>query len=139
MKIIFTHKNMNMGGIERALLNLTNEIANDNEVSVLLLNDSFGKEYFNKKINFISTNKTYRIVNQTLMSIIKNCVTKLGLRALLEKLFSRKIFTNENFDIAVAFHGEDYLTCYQVANMIKAKKKYVFIHFDVRKTNSINY
>ena len=34
MKILFIHKSMNMGGIERALLNLTNAIVDKNDIDV---------------------------------------------------------------------------------------------------------
>lgn len=143
MKIIFTHKSMNMGGIERALINLTNRLIEKHDITVLLLNDSFGQENFNKKVKFIKTNKVYRLLNpkhiyskskQTVKGEFKKFVTNFGVRAMFEKIFARKKFTSEKYDIAVAFHGEDFLTCYQVANMVNAEKKYVFIHFDVRKT-----
>ena len=143
MKILFIHKSMNMGGIERALLNLTNTIVDKNDVNVLLLNDTFGKDLFNQKINFIESNKMFRLLNpqrtyskvkKSVMGVVKNFVTRFGLRAMLEKLFAKKVVTREVYDIAVAFHGEDFLTCYQAANMVNARKKYAFIHFDVRKT-----
>ena len=143
MKVLFAHKSMNMGGIERALLNLTNILVEKHDIDVLLLNDSFGQEKFNSKIKFINTNKIYRILNpqhnyskekQTIKGSFKRFVTNSGIRALMEKVFAKKKFVKTTYDIAVAFHGEDFLTCYQVANMVNAEKKYVFIHFDVRKT-----
>lgn len=143
MKILFVHKSMNMGGIERSLINLTNHIVENHDVDVLLLNDSFGQENFDNKIKFIKTNKIYRLLNpqhiyskakQTAMGAFKSFVTNFGIRAVLEKMFAKKKFANNTYDIAVAFHGEDFLTCYQVANMVDAKKKFAFIHFDVRKT-----
>ena len=143
MKILFAHKSMNMGGIERALLNLTNAIVDKNDISVLLLNDTFGKELFNKDVKFLESNKMFRILNpqrtyskvkKSVMGVVKKVVTNFGLRAMLEKMSAKKVVTSEKYDIAVAFHGEDFLTCYQIANMVNADKKYAFIHFDVRKT-----
>jgi len=143
MKVLFTHKSMNMGGIERALLNLTNVLVEKNDIDVLLLNDTFGKELFNQKVNFLTSNKMFRILNpersyskikKSFIGVVKKLVTNLGIRAILEKASAKKVVTNQKYDIAVAFHGEDFLTCYQVANMVDAKKKFAFIHFDVRKT-----
>ena len=140
MKILFVHKSMNMGGIEKSLVSLTNELAEANDVSVLLLNDTFGKDLFNNKIEFIKSNKIFRFLNpkktytkmqKSFIGFAKKLMKIVNIRAVLEKFASSLKVTNDEFDIAVAFHGEDYITCTQVANKVKAKKKFVFLHFDV--------
>ena len=142
MKLLFVHKSMNMGGIEKSLLNLTNELVQDNEIDVLLLNDTFGTENFNNNVNFLESKKMLRVlnpkksyskINKSRLAIIKKVTTIFGVRAIMEKIFAKTKVVQGDYDVAIAFHGEDYVTCYQVANKIKASKKYVFLHFDVSR------
>lgn len=142
MKLLFVHKSMNMGGIEKSLISLTAALANNNKIDVLLLNDTFGKELFNCKINFLKSNKYFRLINpqksyskgqQSMFGIVKAFVNKFGVRAILEYKFAKAKVIEDKYDTAVAFHGQDYVTCYQVAKMVEANKKIVFLHFDVSK------
>ena len=139
MKFIFVHKSMNMGGIDKSLLILTDKLCEDNEVKVLLLNDTFGKSLFNEKISFIKSSRLFRILNpmqdfknttSSKKSIFYTLAKRLNIRGLVEKISSNTRITEENFDVAIAFHGMDYITCKQVACKINAKSKLVFLHYD---------
>lgn len=133
---------MNMGGIEKSLISLTSELVKSNDVYVLLLNDTFGKNLFDPKVKFIESNKTFRLLNpqkkytksqKSFFSFVKGLMKIVNLKGVFEKLVANKKVVFDKFDIAVAFHGEDYITCNQVANMVDAEKKFIFLHFDVSK------
>ncbi len=139
MKILFVHKSMNMGGIEKSLLNLTEELVKDHNIKILLLNDTFGKELFNEKIEFIKSKKIFRLLNpkknytksqKSFLGFAKQFLTIFKLRPLLEQTAAKIKVCDESFSIAIAFHGQDYITCNQVANKINADKKFVFLHCD---------
>ena len=155
-KILFMLINMNIGGTEKSLLNLLNELPKDKyDITVLLL------EEYGGYLNDIPDNVTIKylekyseikdFVNSPPLllgkNIIKNGNLKKGFNVIffqvLSKIFKdRSIYFKyilqhnkviEEYDVAIAFAGPmDFIT-YYVINKIKAKKKIQWVHFDVEK------
>lgn len=156
-KILFMIKNMNIGGTEKSLLNILCEIPQkEYEVTILMLENK--GEFLNDIPRGIKvkTLKDYGdIINQINSSpkeivaeLIKNkhfinalnigtihIISKLlGDRTIFFKYLTRNLKNiSEKYDIAIAYAGPLEFITYYVLNRIKAKKKYQWIHFDVRK------
>lgn len=155
-KILFMLINMNIGGTEKSLLNLLNELPKDKyDITVLLL------EEYGGYLNDIPDNVTIKYLEQYSeikdfvnsppfllgKNIIKNGNLKKGFNVIffhvLSKIFKdRSIYFKyilqhnkviEEYDVAIAFAGPmDFIT-YYVINKIKAKKRIQWVHFDVEK------
>ncbi|MGE7663628.1 glycosyltransferase [Peribacillus sp. NPDC097197] len=154
-KILFMLINMNVGGTEKALLNMISELSKENyDVTILML------EKYGGFINYIPNGvhieyvKDYKdikdLVNNPLhMSAITQfkkghfiqsfilvyfyLLTKMMKeRSLFYKYILREfpIFQQE-YDIAVAYAGPMDFISYFVINKIKATKKIQWIHFDI--------
>ena len=156
-KILFALKDMNVGGVEKSLVSLLEEIdCNKYDVTLLLLKDFGG--FMNQipnwvKIIFIKEYTDIEsLVNNPPLSEIKKCIKKK------EYVFSLQLFIgylyfkftrnmaiyyyfvfknipkiNDSYDVAIAYSSLiPYLT-YFVNSHIKANKKYGWIHFDVKK------
>lgn len=158
-KIIFMCINMNVGGTEKALLNLINEIdRNKYEITLLMLEEYGG--FLNQipkdiKIKYLYEYKDFKSYvkdppQKIAIDLMKNrelfkgfailsayTVTKLfNNMAYYYKYILRKIKTlNEEYDIAVAYAGPMDLITYFIINKIQAKKKIQWIHLDVTKDN----
>ena len=156
-KIIFMCINMNIGGTEKALLNMINEIPRDEyEVTILMLEESGGflsfiPDWVNVKYieNF---DKIRDVLNQPPIKLVKCYIKKLkfissfnivllhiiskfmGERSLYFKWVLRKYPNiSEVYDIAVAYAGPmDFIT-YFVFDKIVSTKKIQWIHFDITK------
>jgi glycosyltransferase involved in cell wall biosynthesis len=156
-KIIFMLINMNIGGTEKALLNMLSEIPNEKYEVTLLLLEEFGGflnsipknvqiEYLKgyKKIKKNLNHSPQQIVQGLLKSgnILKACkvtflyvLTKIlkdssiYLRSIVKEIDSLE----KEYDIAVAYAGPMDFISYFVINKIKSKKKVQWIHFDVTK------
>ena len=156
-KIIFMCINMNIGGTEKALLNMINEIPRDEyEVTILMLEESGGflsfiPDWVNVKYieNF---DKIRDVLNQPPIKLVKCYIKKLkfissfnivllhiiskfmGERSLYFKWVLRKYPNiSEVYDIAVAYAGPmDFIT-YFVSDKIASTKKIQWIHFDITK------
>lgn len=148
---------MNLGGTEKALLNLLDTInLEQNDITILML------EKFGDLLNEIPKNVSVKyvegyseakeIINNSPKAVIRGFVKKkklgkafcIGKQYIISKCkgersnLYRSIFKNieildEEFDIAVAYAGPHELITYIIQDKIKAKEKYQWIHFDVSK------
>ncbi|MCV9884800.1 glycosyltransferase [Metabacillus halosaccharovorans] len=156
-KIVFMIINMNVGGTEKALLNMIAEIPKEKfEITILMLEKYGGflssipaeikVEYINDYQNLkdILNNPPHK----SALHLLKVGKFKKAFNILITHLISkickdRSIFfnyilkdypeINNEYDIAVAYAGPMDFISYFVVNKIKAKKKIQWIHFDVTK------
>jgi glycosyltransferase involved in cell wall biosynthesis len=156
-KILFMLINMNVGGTEKALLNMISEIPREEyDITVLMLEEYGGFlnsipshvqiKYLNdyKNIKYILNEpphliayyllrkgKIIKAINITLMHLFSK-ITKE--RSIFYK-YVLKDYQNikTEFDVAVAYAGPMDLISYFVINKIKAKRKIQWIHFDITK------
>jgi glycosyltransferase involved in cell wall biosynthesis len=156
-KVIFMVINMNVGGTERALLNMVMEMPKDkNDITIFMLEEYGGFldyipagvsiEYFKgykdikgllnlpPKLLAINFLKQGRIL-KALIIIALHTFTKLVKdRTIFYKYAFKQYPTLEQeYDVAVAYAGPTDFISYFVINKIKAKKKIQWIHFDVTK------
>ena len=156
-KLLFMCINMNIGGTEKALLTMLNEIDDSKYDITLLMLEEYGG-FLNEipsfvKVKYVDEYKSIKpFVNEPpkilIKRLIKNKAYLTGLSTLLNYSIS-KITKNisyyykyilknikgidEEYDLAVAYAGPmDFIT-YFVLNKIKAKKKVQWIHFDINK------
>ena len=156
-KVLFMCINMNIGGTEKALLTMLNEIDDSKYDITLLMLEEYGG-FLNEipsfvKVKYVDEYKSIKpFVNEPpkilIKRLIKNKAYLIGLSTLLNYSIS-KITNNisyyykyilknikgidEEYDLAVAYAGPmDFIT-YFVLNKIKAKKKVQWIHFDITK------
>lgn len=156
-KILFMMINMNVGGTEKALLNMLSVMPRDQFDITILFLEKYGKflEEIPKDIkieylNVYSENKD--LLNnppqQEAIKLLKNGdyldAVKLLLIHILTKikgertLFYRYVLKkypdfDKEFDIAVAYAGPMDFISYFIANKVTAKRKIQWIHFDVSK------
>ena len=156
-KVLFMCINMNIGGTEKALLTMLNEIDDSKYDITLLMLEEYGG-FLNEipsfvKVKYVDEYKSIKpFVNEPpkilIKRLIKNKAYLTGLSTLLNYSISkitknisyyyRYILRNvkkidEEYDLAVAYAGPmDFIT-YFVLNKIKAKKKVQWIHFDITK------
>ncbi|MGJ7911450.1 glycosyltransferase [Neobacillus sp. LXY-1] len=154
-KIIFMIINMNVGGTEKALLNMINEFPKEKyDITILMLEKFGGFLKFvpeNVEIKYINDYKRYKdLLKQPLQImaiksfkalnfvkgvklLVLSLVTKLLRdRSLLYSYVLKDYRTEETeYDVAVAYAGPMDFISYFVINKIKAKKKIQWIHFDV--------
>ena len=157
-KILFMCINMNIGGTEKALLTMLNEIDDSKYDITLLMLEEYGG-FLNEipsfvKVKYVDEYKSIKpFVNEPPKILIKRLIRNkeylTGLTTLssysISKItnnisyYYRYILRNvkkidEEYDLAVAYAGPmDFIT-YFVLNKIKAKKKVQWIHFDITKT-----
>ena len=156
--------NMNVGGTERALLNMVAEMPkNKYDITIFMLEEYGGflesipvhvhKEYLNGYQNI------KEIVHKPLRKVIKGFLKKghlIKVFNFLIILFLSKITKNNSslfqyilkgypsltneYDVAIAYAGPMDFISYFVVHKIKAKKKIQWIHFDVKKIGfNINF
>ena len=156
-KILFMCINMNIGGTEKALLTMLNEMDNSKYDITLLMLEEYGG-FLNQipsfvKVKYVNEYKSIKpFVNQVPKVLVKELIRNkeylTGIYTLLNYSISkitnnmsyyyRYILKNvkkidEDYDLAVAYAGPmDFIT-YFVLNKIKAKKKVQWIHFDITK------
>lgn len=156
-RILFMCINMNIGGTEKALLTMLNEIGSSKYDITLLMLEEYGG-FLNEIPSFVKVKyvKEYKNIKPLIKEppkllakeLIRNRKYLKGLLILLNYSIS-KITNNtsyyykyisknirnieEDYDLAVAYAGPmDFIT-YFVLNKIKAKKKVQWIHFDITK------
>ncbi|MDK0606733.1 glycosyltransferase [Clostridium perfringens] len=155
--ILFMLINMNIGGTEKALINMLHELQKEKyKVTVLLLEKYGGfldqipnwvevkylseyknlKKYINeppkKNVKELLSKKEYINVFNLFLSY---CISKLkdDISYYYKYLLTDVSDLEEEYDIAVAYAGPmDFIT-YFVANKIRAKKRVQWIHFDISK------
>ncbi|WP_251549859.1 glycosyltransferase [Neobacillus muris] len=155
--MLFMLINMNIGGTEKALLNMINEFPlNKYNVTIFMLEEYGGfltfipegvhvkyfsgykdiKDLLNKPPQLSSINllKKCKFI-QAFMIIFLHILTRtLKNRSLYFKYILRKYpILDEEYDVAVAYDGPMDFISYFVLKKIKAKKKIQWIHFDITK------
>ncbi|MBS4205806.1 glycosyltransferase [Bacillus sp. FJAT-49754] len=155
--------NMNVGGTEKALLNMISEIPKDKfDITILMLEEYGGfldsipsgikvkyfKGYHNIKeilkgplhvtaLDFLKKRKIIKAVIMTFLCFISK-ITKE--RSLFYKYVLREYPLDKNeYDIAVAYAGPMDFISYFIAHKTKAKRKIQWIHFDVTKIGFNKY
>lgn len=156
-KLLFMLINMNVGGTEKALLNMIAEMPKDQyDITILMLEEKGGflgyipdgvrvkylpkfdsiKEMLNKPPRELAINliRKGNIIN-AISLLTMHYLSKLAKdRGLFFKYIARKYpKINDDYDVAVAYAGPMDFISYFVADKIKAKKKIQWIHFDVTK------
>ncbi|MGG0889750.1 glycosyltransferase involved in cell wall biosynthesis [Cytobacillus horneckiae] len=155
--ILFMIINMNVGGTERALLNMINEIPKDKyEITVLMLEKFGGFLSFIPdwvKVDYIDGYDQFKpLIKKPLHLIAFDYLRKLKFHYFFiylilfivskmtkeKSLFYRYILRNypkpsEEYDIAIAYAGPMDFISFFIAHKVKAKKKIQWIHFDVTK------
>jgi glycosyltransferase involved in cell wall biosynthesis len=156
-KILFMLINMNVGGTEKALLNMINEIPKEEyDITVLMLEkyggflDSIPShvhiKYLNgykdlkyilnqppliTAVNFLKVGKLIKALAIILIHLLSKIMKE---RSIFFKFFLKGYQGNETeYDLAVAFAGPMDFISYFVINKIKAKRKVQWIHFDVNR------
>ena len=156
-KVLFMLINMNVGGTEKALLNMIVEMPRDEfDITILMLEEygGFLKDIpKNVKIKYLDYYDEIKdILNnppqQTAKELIKNRKVIKGVNTLISHFISKvkgersnffkyvlKSYPNitEEYDIAVAYAGPMDFISYFIVNKVKANKKIQWIHFDVTK------
>lgn len=156
-KILFMIINMNIGGTEKALLNMISEMPRDKfDITILMLEEYGGfLEYIPNDVNikYLDYYKEVKdILNnppqQTAKELIKRGKVIKGINTLLMHILSKikgersiffkyvlKNYTDiiDEYDIAIAYAGPMDFISYFIANKVKAKKKLQWVHFDVSK------
>ncbi|WP_226645637.1 glycosyltransferase [Mesobacillus subterraneus] len=162
-KIIFMLINMNIGGTEKALLNMIEELSRKSfDITILLLEQkgdfitSIPKdvkvEYFKgyesikntlkKPLHLVAIDLFYKrkiIKALTILFIYSVCKIRNDRRYLFKYLLRNYERTACEYDVAVAYAGPMDLISYFVINKIKAKKKLQWVHFDISKIGFNNY
>ncbi|MFE9077415.1 glycosyltransferase [Bacillus mobilis] len=156
-KILFMIINMNIGGTEKALLNMVAEIPKEKyEVTILMLEKKGDFLNFIPKEVRIEYVKGYEemqnILNKPTRLVIADFIKQrkivkalqLAVLYVISKIMKERsvIFkyclqnyegANKNYDIAIAYAGPMDFISYIVANKVEARRKIQWIHFDVEK------
>ena len=156
-KILFMCINMNIGGTEKALLTMLNEMDSSKYDITLLMLEEYGgflneipkfvkvkyvneykeiKEFVKEPPQLVAKklmkNKKYVRGFNTLLSYTLSKITK-DISYYYKYLLRNVNEIDEEYDLAVAYAGPmDFIT-YFVLNKIRAKKKAQWIHFDITK------
>lgn len=156
-KVVFMSINMNVGGTEKALLNMLSEIPKDKYDITLLLLEEYG-EFLNHiprgvRVEYL---EGYKKIKNTLNQPPKISVWELAKRGRLinavklafiytlskitsdKRIFFKYILSgfpklNDEYDLAVAYAGPMDFISYFVVNKIKSINKIQWIHFDITK------
>jgi glycosyltransferase involved in cell wall biosynthesis len=156
-KILFMLINMNVGGTEKALLNMVSEIPSAEYDITLLMLEEYGG-FLNSipshvQIKYLNNYKNIKkILNipphiaaydlfrsgkliKALSIILLHLLSKMTKERSIFYKYVLKDYKNSKteFDVAVAYAGPmDFIT-YFVINKIKAKRKIQWIHFDITR------
>ncbi|MDR4983686.1 glycosyltransferase [Bacillus cereus] len=156
-KIIFMIINMNVGGTEKALLNMILEMPKDRyDITILMLEEYGGflnsiprevrieylkgynsiKDILNEpphivSLDFLRKGKVIRAFNVIFLHLLSKFMRN---RSMYFKyvLHNYNLIDND-YDVAVAYAGPMDFISYFVVNKIAAKKKVQWIHFDITK------
>ncbi|SIR16681.1 Glycosyltransferase involved in cell wall bisynthesis [Bacillus cereus] len=156
-KILFMVINMNIGGTEKALLNMVAEIPKDKyEVTILMLEKKgdflnyipngvrieYVKDYeemqyiLNKPsrlviADFIKRRKIVKSLQLTVLYVISKVMKERSV--ILKYCLKNYEDVYKNYDIAIAYAGPMDFISYFIANKIEARRKIQWIHFDIEK------
>lgn len=156
-KIIFMLINMNVGGTEKALLNMISEMPKEKYDITIFMLEEYGEflDFIPNEVN-IEYLKDYKNIKDEInkppiLTSIKflmqgkflKALSVFFLHALTKILKDRSLYfkyllngyivIDKGYDVAVAYAGPMDFISYFVVNKIKAKKKIQWIHFDVTK------
>ena len=156
-KILFMSINMNIGGTEKALLTMLNEMDRSKYDITLFMLEEYGG-FLNEipkgvKVRYLKEYKELKkFINDppqlVAVELIKNRKVIKGLSVLFIYILSKLIkdisiyykyilrnvdTLNEEYDIAIAYAGPMDFISYFVINKIKSKKRVQWIHFDISK------
>ena len=157
IKILFMIINMNVGGTEKALLNMIDDIDNTKYDVTILMLEKYGG-FMNQipkwvNIKYVDEYKYIKnIYNNPPIKVVKELKKQRKIIKVLYIAFSHLIYkitndrsayfrcilkeckvVDEEYDIAIAYAGPMDLISYYVLYKIKAKNKFQWIHFDVTK------
>lgn len=156
-KVLFMLINMNVGGTEKALLNMISEMPRDKfDITILMLEeygeflDDIPKDVKVKYLDYYNDIKCTlnNPPQQTAKELIRNGKLIKGINTLCSHFISKvkgercnffkyilKGYPNitETYDIAVAYAGPMDFISYFIVNKVSAKKKIQWVHFDVTK------
>lgn len=156
-KVLFMMINMNVGGMEKALLNMISVMPKDQyEITVLMLEEYGGfldhlpkeikKEYLQgyenikdlindpPQLSALKYLKKGRLIQASVILGLHIITKILDNRELYIKYVLRKYpRLEQEYDVAIAYAGPNDLISYFVYNKINAKEKKQWIHFDVTK------
>lgn len=131
--ILFIVPTLTMGGVERVLVNLTNELVHNFDVTIITIYDYFDlKEKLDKSITVKSFYKTSKFKRWDYV--------KVRLYTWMLKNFSPsflyKILIKENFDVEIAFMRG--ASAKIISGSVNRKsKKFVWVHSDFTKCTGI--
>ncbi len=163
-KVLFMCINMNIGGTEKSLISMLNEIQVEKyDITILMLEKKGGflnqipknvnikyvheykhlKKYINEPMpklikNFIKDRKYIHAVNLAIIYFITKISGNINYyyKYLLKNV---EVLENE-YDLAVAYAGPMDLISYFILNKVRAKKRAQWIHFDIEKIGfNINF
>ena len=163
-KLLFMCISMNIGGTEKALLTMLNEMDRSKYEITLLMLEEYGG-FLNQipdgiKVMYLKEYKTLKkFINDppqlVAKELIKNRKIIKGLSVLFVYIISKLMkdisiyykyilsnvdTLNEEYDIAIAYAGPMDFISYFVINKIKSKKRVQWIHFDITKIGfNINF
>lgn len=156
-KIFFLLGSMNVGGVEKAFLNLVSELPKDKyEIHLGLLKPRGGfmeDTPSHVTIHHINSyEKCWDVINNPPLKTIKGLFnskqyipalvhlflyiinrTTRNYYLLYKYLLRKEPFFETKFDIAIAFAGPSQMIDYYICEKVDAKVKYGWIHFDVTK------
>jgi glycosyltransferase involved in cell wall biosynthesis len=159
-KIIFIVKNLNIGGVQKSLVNFVNQLVESYEVYLYTLEGkgvlenelsqsvkiSYGNERVAKYVDFISTHRKniYKDLKKVLKKIFYKTIEKLGLKGHFETWTLRDFPNLKEYDIAISYTGYPGIWDEIVIAKIKAEKKIVWIHnnpyeLGIDKLNAFKY
>ena len=156
-KLLFMCISMNIGGTEKALLTMLNEMDRSKYDITLFMLEEYGG-FLNQipdgiKVMYLKEYKTLKkFINDppqlVAKELIKNRKIIKGLSVLFVYIISKLMkdisiyykyilsnvdTLNEEYDIAIAYAGPMDFISYFVINKIKSKKRVQWIHFDITK------
>ncbi|MEN8076857.1 glycosyltransferase [Clostridioides difficile] len=156
-KILFMIINMNVGGTEKALLNMISEMPrNKFEISILMLEEYGGfleelpkdinvkyLDYYTNIKDILNDPPQYTVIKMIKKGKVISGINLLLIHTLSKLIGERNLFYKyvlkdypdivNKYDIAVAYAGPMELITYFVLNKIEADKKIQWIHFDIDK------
>lgn len=154
-RIIIVNKSFETGGIQSALVNMSNELCKEYDVDLFVYNpEGIMRERLDQRVSVIEPNWKIKTLGMTM----KDAISSKKIKMILFKLFGTiwsKIFNNHlpinfafstqkrlvGYDLAIAFHQEQRrhtLTsgfAQFVLKKIEVKKKVAWIHYDPSKVD----
>jgi len=156
-KIMFMLINMNIGGTEKALLNMIAEMPRDQyEITIMLLEPrgaflemipayiqieylkgySHIKEFLNKPLHLIAwkllkAGKALAVISALYLYFLLRVLNNKN--AFFKSVLRQYPAVGTDYDIAVAYAGPMDFISYYVVHKIKSKKKIQWIHFDITR------